>query len=178
VKHSEDFDDDSSSDLDEAGHGPGRVVGPRWVAPVGLAIGVLALMLTLVQWVYPPSRGGAAASFSGQQIKDAKTRVCASYKTVHRAVSLNTHLEPSPDNGPLTVATSARLALYGGGGYLRDLLAREQATPADLAKAVNSLATTLQDLGINYLADVPGFVQDQVRHNLDGQLEEVDGLCK
>lgn len=176
MKHSEDVDDDSTPDF--AGDGPGRVAWPRWVALVGLAIGVLALTLTLVQWFYPPSHGGAATSFSGQQVKDARTRVCASYKTVHRAVSLNTHLEPSPDSGPLVVATSARLALYGGGGYLRDLLAREPATPGDLAKAVNSLATTLEDLGINYLADVPGFVQDQVRHNLDEQLDEVDGLCK
>lgn len=178
MKRSEDLDDDSSPELDEPGRGLGSAVWSRWVAPAGLAIGVLALILTLVQWFYPPSHGGAAASFSAQQVKDAKTHVCASYTTVHRAVSLNTHLEPSQDSGPLAVATSARLALYGGGGYLRDLLAREPATPADLANAVNSLATTLQDLGINYLADVPGFVQDQVRRNLDRQLDEVDGLCK
>ena len=76
------------------------------------------------------------------------------------------------------VATSARLALYGGGSYLRDRLTKEPATPEDLAKAVDSLATTLENLAVNYLADVPGFVQDPLRHNLDGQLVDVEGRCK
>ena len=80
--------------------------------------------------------------------------------------------------GPLAVATSARLALYGGGSYLRDRLTKEPATPEDLAKAVDSLVFTLENLAVNYLADVPGFVQDPLRHNLDGQLVDIDGRCK
>ena len=52
------------------------------------------------------------------------------------------------------------------------------ATPADLAKAVDSLATTLEDLAVNYLAGATALVQDPLRHNLDGQLVDVDGRCK
>ena len=98
--------------------------------------------------------------------------------TVHRAVVTNTHLESSTDGGPLAVATSARLALYGGGGYLQERLTREPATPADLTKAVTSMAATLEDLGINYRANAPAFTQDQLRQNLDGQMLDVERLCK
>ena len=183
MKHSEDSGAESSLDSDTAGHSTalGRAVRSRWIAPAGLAAGVVALTLTLVQWFHPASHGNGSPSFSDQQVKDAKTSVCAAYTTVHRAVAINTHLQNPPDGGPigpLAVATSARLALYGGGGYLRDRLTKEPATPADLAMAVESLATTLEDVAVNYLADVPGFVQDPLRHKLDGQLVDVDGRCK
>jgi hypothetical protein len=183
VKHSEDSGAESSLDSDNAARSMalGGSVWSRWIAPAGLAIGVLALTLTLVQWFHPSSHGNGSPSFSDQQAKDAKTSVCAAYTIVHRAVAINTHLEDPPSGGPvgpLAVATSARLALYGGGSYLRDRLTKEPATPEDLAKAVDSLATTLEDLAVNYLADVPPFVQDPLRHNLDGQLVDVEGRCK
>lgn len=176
MKHSEEPGAESSLDSEDVGHStaPGRAVWSRWVAPAGLAVGVVALALTLVQWFH----GNASPSFSDQQVKDAKTSVCAAYTAVHRAVVVNTHLEPSPNGDPLAVATSARLALYGGGSYLRDHLTRAPATPADLAKAVDSLATTLEDLAVNYLAGATALLQDPLRHNLDGQLVDVDERCK
>lgn len=178
MKHTEDAVAEPS--LDSETVGPSSAVGrSRWIAPAGLVAGVVALILTVVQWFHPASHG--PASFSDQQVKDAKASVCAAYTNVHRAVTINTHLENPPGSGPvgpLAVATSARLALYGGGGYLRDRLTKQPATPEDLAKAVDSLATTLEDLAVNYLADVPGFVQDPLRHNLDGQLVDVDERCK
>lgn len=153
----------------------------RWIAPTGLLVGLIALILTLVQWFGPSSHGSGPGTFSDQQAKAAKTSTCGAYTTVHRAVTTNTHLESPPDGGPLgplTVATSARLALYGGGGYLHDRLASQPATPADLAKAVDSLATTLEDLAVNYLSGAAAITQDQLRHKLDGQIAAVDGLCK
>ena len=183
MTHSEDSGAEPSLESDAAGRSPavGRANWSRWIAPAGLAAAVVALTLTLVQWFHPPSHDHGAPSFSDQQVKDAKTSVCGAYTTVHRAVTINTHLQNPPDGGPigpLAVATSARLALYGGGSYLRDRLTKEPATPEDLAKAVDTLATTLENLAVNYLADVPGFVQDPLRHNLDGQLVDVDGRCK
>jgi hypothetical protein len=76
------------------------------------------------------------------------------------------------------MATGARLALYGGGGYLRDRIIREPATRVISTKAVHSMATTLQDLGINYLAGSPAFAQDLLRQTLDSQIAEVGGLCR
>jgi hypothetical protein len=183
VKHSEDSGAEPSLESDTVGRSPavGTANWSRWIAPAGLAVGVVALTLTLVQWFHPSSHGHGSPSFSDQQVKDAKTSVCGAYTTVHRAVAINTHLQNPPDGGPigpLAVATSARLALYGGGSYLRDRLTKEPATPEDLAKAVDSLATTLENLAVNYLADVPGFVQDPLRQHLDGQLVDIDGRCK
>jgi hypothetical protein len=183
VKHSVDSGAESSLDSDSGRRSTalGRGAWSRWVAPAGLAVGVVALALTLVQLFHPLSHGNASRSFSDQQVKDGKTHVCVAYTSVHRAVTINTHLEDPHDGGrigPLAVATSARLALYGGGSYLRDRLTREPATPEDLAKAVDSLATTLEDLAVNYLADVPGFIQDPLLDNLDGQLVDVDRRCK
>jgi hypothetical protein len=180
VKHSEDSGAESSLDSDSAGRSSavGRANWSRWIAPAGLAAGVVALTLTLVQWFHPSSHGHGSPSFSDQQIKNAKTSVCGAYTSVHRAVAKNTHLEAPADGDPLAVATSARLALYGGGSYLRDRLAKEPATPEDLAKAVDSLATTLEDLGVGYLAGAPAFTLDPLRHNLDGQLVDIDGRCK
>jgi hypothetical protein len=183
VKHSQESGAEPSRESDAAGLSPavGAANSSRWIALAGLAAGVVALALALVQWFHPSSYGHGAPSFSDSQVKDAKTSVCAANANVHRAVAVNTHIEDPPHGGPvgpLAVATSARLALFGGGSYLRDRLTREPATPGELAKAVDSLATTLEDLAVNYLADVPGFVQDSLRHNLDGQLEDVDGRCK
>jgi hypothetical protein len=70
----------------------------------------------------------------------------------------NTHLvNPHPDDpiDQLAVASNARTALLGGGAYLRERLAAEPAAPADLAKAVNSMAKTIEQLSINYLAVQP-----------------------
>jgi hypothetical protein len=152
-----------------------------WITLAALVIAVIALTLAIVDWFHPSSHDSASATFSDQQVRTAKTNVCAAYMIVGRAVVTNTHLQIPPDGGPmspLAVATSARLALYGGGSYLRDRLSREPATPGDLTKAVNSMATTLEDLGINYLAGAPDFTQDQLRHNLDAQISDVKGLCK
>jgi hypothetical protein len=183
VKHSEESVAEPSLRSDAAGRSPAveRANWSRWIAPAGLAVGVVALTLALVQWFHPSSHGNGSPSFSDQQVKDAKTSVCAAFTSVHRAVAINTHLENPHDGGPvgpLAVATSARLALYGGGSYLRDRLTKEPATPEDLAKAVDSLATTLEDLGVGYLAGAPPFTQDPLRHNLDGQLVDVEGRCK
>lgn len=150
----------------------------HWVAPAALAIAVIALTLAIVQWIQPALHNSASLAFTNQHGKEAKTNVCAAYMTVHRAVVTNTNLESSTDDGPLAVATSARLALHGGAGYLQERLTREPATPATLTNAVTLMATTLEDLGINYLGDGPAVTQDQLRENLNGQMLDVERLCK
>ena len=50
-----------------------------------------------------------------------------------------------------------------GGAYLRDRLAANTAAPADLATAANSFATTIEQLGINYLTNATNDVQNPVR---------------
>lgn len=150
----------------------------RWAALGALAIAVIALTLTVALWIHPPSHSSASPTFTNQQVKQARTNVCAAYMTVHRAVVTNTNFESSPDDGPLAVATSARLAVYSGGGHLQERLTREPATPATLTTAVTSRPPRPEDLGVNYLADATAFTQDQLRRNLDGQMLDVERLCK
>jgi hypothetical protein len=69
--------------------------------------------------------------------------------------------------------------MLGGGSYLKETLAAEPATPADLAKAVTSVVTTLQQMGINYLARTPNkAVFTSLQHDLDSQGAQVVKLCK
>lgn len=46
-------------------------------------------------------------------------------------------------------AANLRMALPGGAAYLRDTLTAKPVTPADLAKAVNSMGQTLGQIGIS-----------------------------
>lgn len=153
---------------------------PRWPTFAALAIALIALALAIVGWVYPRSPGGASHNFSGQQVNDAKTHICTAYQSVHEAVVSNTHLENPVENDPIgqiAVATSARLTLYAGGAYLRQRVTAEPATPADLAKSVNDMANTLEELSIGYLAGLSATL-DPLRHDFDSEIEAVDKICK
>lgn len=150
---------------------------PAWL-PLGVA--VLALILALISLFWP---SGGAKKYGDQEAQDAKGQMCTVTGTVRQATSINTNMSnPVPDDpvGGLAVAANARLALYGGGNYLHEQLEANPATPADLAKAVENLASTMQQLGINYLAgasaDSP--VQQPLRDQLTGELAELDQLCQ
>ena len=155
----------------------------RWTSLAALVIAVIAVTLAVVGWFFPhkSASSSSAPTYSDQQIKDAKTHLCSAFMLVDRAVVRNTHLKNPPEGGPVgqfSVATSARLALYGGGAYLRDQLNINPATPANLAKSANALSTTLQELGIGYLASAPEFTQTSLRQNLDAQVKATAEQCK
>ena len=76
------------------------------------------------------------------------------------------------------MAANARLALLGGGAYLRDSLNAQTAPPADLAEAVNSLAATIEQLGVNYLANAKNDAQAPLRHDLDSEIATLKKLCE
>jgi hypothetical protein len=75
------------------------------------------------------------------------------------------------------VAANARLALLGGGAYLKDRIAAEPASPADLAQAVNNMGNTMEQLGIAYLAAATQQVLDPLRHDLDSQITQLNKMC-
>lgn len=155
----------------------------RWTSLAALVIAVVAATLAIVGWFFPHKSASAssAPTYSEQQTKDAKSHVCTAFMLVDRAVVRNTHLKNPPEGGPVgqfSVATSARLALYGGGAYLRDQVNINPAVPASLAKSANALSTTLQELGIGYLASAPEFTQSSLRQNLDGQVKATAEQCK
>jgi hypothetical protein len=75
------------------------------------------------------------------------------------------------------VAANVRLALLGGGAYLRETVAAEPAAPADLAKAVNSMANTLEKMGIFYLAREGATAQKPLEHDLGSQVRQINKMC-
>ena len=148
----------------------------RWTTLAALAIALIALALAIAAWFRPAQ---SAPTFTGQQTADAKTNVCSAYTAVHQAVVMNTHLaNPDPKNpiGQLAVAANARLALLGGGAYLRDRLAAEPAAPADLTKAVTSMANTIEQLGVGYLAGLNSTL-DPLRQELNSEIAQINGVC-
>lgn len=149
----------------------------RWPTFAALAIAALALAIAVLGWFHPHS---ASPAFTAQQTADAKTNVCTASRIARQAVVTNTHLvNPRGDDqiGTFALAANARLALLGGGAYLRDRLDAEPATPADLAKAVIAMAGTTEQLGINYLAGATGIAQDPLRNNLDKEITAINKLC-
>ena len=149
----------------------------RWPTFAALAIAVLALAIAGLAWFRPVH---SAPAFTAQQTADAKTNVCTASAVARQAVVTNTHLVNPRGNdeiGTLAVAANARLALLGGGAYLRDRLDAEPATPADLAKALKAMAGTMEQLGINYLAGSTSTAQDPLRNNLDKEIAAINKLC-
>jgi hypothetical protein len=117
----------------------------RWVAPAALVIAVVAVALAIWALI------GASSNGSKTLAGDPKTRVCAAFGTVSKAVQLQTHADLGPDPvAQEAVAGNARLSLIGGGEYLLNSL--DSATPSQLADPVRSFANSLQDIGMHYLA--------------------------
>jgi hypothetical protein len=150
---------------------------PNWLTFAALALALVAVAFSVFGWFLPTSNSD---KFSAEQAADAKKQICQVSTSVRRAVVVTTngagpaHRDPS---GAVAVEVNSRLALLGGGTYLQTQLAKQPATPADLAKAVDSLANTLQELGIGYLAQAPNTANKQLRGELNNGLERVNKLC-
>ena len=145
----------------------------RWPTYAALVLAVIAVVLAALAYFYPANKGASVA----QQGGDAKANVCSAYADTRKAVVINTHLESQNPDLQLAIAANARLALIGGGTYLRDRLEANTAAPSDLVNAANSLANTVEQLGINYLIQAPANVQDPVRTDLNNQLNQLDKMC-
>jgi hypothetical protein len=144
----------------------------RWLTYVALVIAVIAAVLAGLAYFHPAKTASVA-----QQGGDAKANVCSAYMDTRKAVVINTHLESQNPDLQLAIAANARLALIGGGTYLRDRLEANTAAPSDLVNAANSMANTIEQLGINYLIQAPPAVQDPVRNTLNNQLAQLDKMC-
>jgi hypothetical protein len=142
-----------------------------------LAIALIAVVVAVAAWVRPAH---GSSSFSGQQSAQAKANVCSAWKPVRKSVWVGTpSARPGDPVAAEAQAANVRLAMLGGGSYLKDTLAAEPAAPADLAKAVNSVANTLQRMGIIYLArEATPQVLAPLKHDLDSGGAQVDKLCK
>jgi hypothetical protein len=140
-----------------------------------VAIAVIAVVVAVAAWLRPAHD----SSFSAQQSDQAKKNVCAASLVVNKAVyadAKNPH--PGDPVGVVAVAANVRLALLGGGAYLRQVVAAEPATSDGLAKAANSMANTLQQMGINYAANTATpAVLGPLQQDLNSEMKQINTLC-
>ena len=120
----------------------------------------------------PPSASSAVASQNG----DPKANACDAYRLVTSAVSLQTHADGAAE--VQGVAANARLAMSGGATFL--LAHLNPGTPADLADAIRTFATGLQDISMNALAGVANSDPTQADRlrNAEAANGRVAELCK
>ena len=156
---------------------------PSWIAPVALLIAVIAVGLAVWSLMRAPEESAPSAAGSpaagAAQSGDAKAGICTAVDTVRNAVSRQTNADFGPD--PVAreaVAANARLATVGGGSYL---LARlDPQLPAELADAVRTFATDLQDIGMKQLAGIPNTdpaLSDQLKA-AQATSARITDLCK
>jgi hypothetical protein len=91
-------------------------------------------------------------------------------------VSLQSHADPGAE--VQGVAANARLAMSGGATYL--LAHLNPGTPTDLADAIRSFATGLQDISMNALAGVANTdpAQADRLRNAENVNTRIGDLCK
>jgi hypothetical protein len=149
-----------------------------WIAPVALAVGVVAI--ALAAWgLLRPSGSGEVASGGGVQSGDQKTQVCEAFTMVRNAVSLQTNADLGTDRAAQqAVAANARLATLGGGEFLLSRL--NSSVPGDLADAVRSFADDLTYIGMGQLAGAPADDPAQSNREKTAQATaaKIDTLCR
>jgi hypothetical protein len=167
---------ESGSPIRNPAPAPSGVASSSWPTWAALGLAVVATVLAALAYFMPMHHQASVPQQSG----DAKANVCSAYKAAHRSVVVNTHMQsrnPNDAVAELSVATNARLALIGGGAYLKDRLAANTGAPADIADAINSFANTIEQLGTNYLIGAGPEAQDPLRKDLDAQIAAADKLC-
>jgi hypothetical protein len=146
----------------------------RWAALAALVIAVVAVVLAIWALV------GGSSNNSGTALGgDPKTRVCAAFGTVSKAIPLQTHTDLGPDPvAQAAVAGNARLALFGGGQYLLNSV--DSATPSDLADPVRKFGNSLQDIAMHALAGEVNSDAAQAARltEADASRQQIAGLCK
>jgi hypothetical protein len=146
---------------------------PRFVAFTALAIALIAVAAAIAAWLVPRPH-----HFSGDQSAQAKTKVCTTYATVRNAVSQGT-FNPRPGDpvSQTAVAANVRLAIIGGSAYLKDTLAAAPATPSDVAKAVDSMANTLNEMGFAYLLKQDERANGPMLQTLNKDIAQINQMC-
>jgi hypothetical protein len=148
-----------------------------------LALLTIALLVSsgiaVVGWFRPEQpKPSPLTTYTGQQVTDAKAKVCAAHDKVHHAVGLTSARSSDDPTLHLAIATSGRQALDVGSSYLLTTLAEQPATPPDLTAAVHKLANTFQELTVDYLAEVSDSELDPLLRTSDQLTMTIEGICK
>jgi hypothetical protein len=141
---------------------------------------VVTLVVAVVGWFRPVQpKPPPPPTYTGQQIADAKIKVCAAFEKVHQAVRGNFARDQGTDpNQQLLVAVTGQQALLAGSVYLQTTLSEEAATPIDLASAVRKLIVVFQSLTVEYLNGHGSPEVDPSLRAGDEATLTIQGLCK
>jgi hypothetical protein len=158
----------------------------QWLAIVSLVVALLAVCVAIGAWIRPLPNDKLHSAVAGpvytdQQLAGAKTKVCAAYEKVHRALVLSSSRNGGSDpTAVLGVATSGRQVLDAGSRYLISTLSEEQATSPELGTAIRSLANAYQELAISYLDGLTNSDTElqPVLHAADDASSTIERLCK
>lgn len=146
------------------------------IAYAALAIALIAVVVAVAAWLHPTHE---TKSFSSQQTSQAKNDVCLAALAVNKAAFAR---KPVPNPGDPAAqageAANSRLALLGGGAYLRDTVEARPATPADLATAANSMGQIVQQMGINNIAETatPASMKS-LQQSLNNTMGQINKIC-
>jgi hypothetical protein len=144
-----------------------------------LVITLVAVGAAIAAWLRPMPAAPSAPpkpTYSDQQVADAKSKVCAAYEKIHRAVDMNATRNTGDDpTAQLVVKVNMRQIYVMGSAYLFTTLADEPATPPDLADNTRKLAHLMQDLVLAGLASDPAVSTNNAANETGVTIE---GLCK
>jgi hypothetical protein len=143
-------------------------------------ITLVAVAAAVAAWLRPIPHNTpatpAAPSYSGQQVSDAKAKVCAAYGKVQHTVSINSVRTAGDDpNSQLLIAVNMRQVFVAGSAYLMTTLAEEPAAPADLAAAAGDLAHLYQVITLDGLVGDPN---DAAHDDATAAGFKIQELCK
>lgn len=153
----------------------------RGLTILSLGIALLAIGIAIGAWFrpLPKNEPAPAPTYSSQQVADAKSKVCAAYLLVRKALAVTGSRDGGTDSiATLAVATSSRQALAVGSRYLSSQLDEAPATAADLAIAVRKLVGLYQKIAISYLAEIDEAEIDPLRREAEQPSLDIDRLCR
>jgi hypothetical protein len=156
----------------------------RWPSFVAIAIALAGVVVGFVGWFRPVPHNNPPPpkpTYSAQQTADAKTKVCAAFGKLGRAVTVvNAVPDGSNANEQAAAATDTRQVFDVFSRYLVAKLGEEPATPPDLATAVREQASSLEEAVIDYQIGLTKS-DPEMRPVVDANsasAQTIRGLCK
>jgi hypothetical protein len=146
---------------------------------LGLAIGIaVAAGFFYLHNIKSTTKSPSGATFSDQQVSNAKDQVCSVYEEVHKEITTNSARDQGTDPiQQLAVTATIRQAFLAGSTYLLTTLSEQPATPSELAKPVRQLAIAYQEVTIGYLNGKTNSDLEPTLRAGDAAAQTVQGLC-
>jgi hypothetical protein len=144
-----------------------------------VALGV-TLVIAVVGWFRPlQPKPPAPPTYNGQQIADAKAKVCAAHEKVHNAIKASSARDRGTDpTAQLVFAINGQQAILAGSEFLRTTLSQQPATPDNLANTVRKLTDIFQELVVDYQNGMSDSEMESTLRASDDATVAIQEICK